>query len=271
MGAQDRTQMIEQDSMPHGVDPSPARSGLSVRLARDCADIEAAQKLRWDVFRSELGANLSHSRALDIDPYDAVCDHLLVEDSSAGACRVVGTYRLLRQSVAQQHSGFYSAGEYDLSPLAGGAGELLELGRSCVAAGYRNAGTIQLLWRGIAQYLEDNQISMMFGCGSFHGTDPAQHADTLSYLHDHHLAPPALRVRALKNRFVGMAQMPRGSYDPRQAMRRLPPLIKAYLRVGAMVGDGAVVDHEFNTTDVFIVMPTSAIAQRYRDRFVAAA
>ncbi len=134
MGAQDRTQMIEQDSMPHGFDPSPARSGLSVRLASDCADIEAAQKLRWDVFRSELGANLSHSRALDIDPYDAVCDHLLVEDSSAGACRVVGTYRLLRQSVAQRHSGFYSAGQSALRPLAGGAGELLELGRSSVAA-----------------------------------------------------------------------------------------------------------------------------------------
>ena len=263
--------MIEQDSIPHGVDQSPARSALSVRLAKDRVDVEAAQKLRWDVFRSELGANLSHSRALDIDPYDAVCDHLLVEDSDAGASRVVGTYRLLRQSVAQQHSGFYSAGEYDLSPLAGGAGELLELGRSCVAAGYRNAGTIQLLWRGIAQYLEDNQIGMMFGCGSFHGTDPAQHADTLAYLHHHHLAPPVMRVRALEDRFVDMAQMPRGSYDPRQAMRKLPPLIKAYLRVGAMVGDGAVIDDEFNATDVFIVMPTSAIAQRYRDRFVAAA
>ena len=266
MGALDRTQMFERDSMLHA-----AGSGLAVRLAQDSADIEAAQKLRWDVFRSELGANLVHSGALDIDPYDAVCDHLLVEDFSAGTLQVVGTYRLLRQSVAQQRSGFYSAGEYDLSPLADGAGELLELGRSCVAAGYRNAATIQLLWRGIAHYLEDNQISMMFGCGSFHGTDPAEHADMLSYLYHHHLAPPALRVRALEDRFVGMAQLPRGSYDPRQALRRLPPLIKAYLRVGAMVGDGAVIDHEFNTTDVFIVMPTSAIARRYRDRFVAAA
>lgn len=257
--------------MPHGIDRGAARSGLTVRLAANHADIEAAQKLRWDVFRSELGAKLANSRALDSDPYDAVCDHLLVEDSRSGRCQVVGTYRLLRQSVAQQLSGFYSAGEYDLTPLAGGTGEMLELGRSCVAVGYRDATTIQLLWRGIAHYLEANHIGMMFGCGSFHGTDPAQHADALSYLHHHHLAPPALRARALADRFIDMAMVPRGSYDPRQTVRKLPPLIKAYLRVGAMVGDGAVIDHEFNTTDVFIVMPTSAIALRYRDRFVAAA
>lgn len=257
--------------MSYGIGRDPGRSGLTVRLAADHADIEAAQKLRWDVFRSELGAKLANSRALDSDHYDAVCDHLLVEDSRSGRCRVVGTYRLLRQTVAKQLSGFYSAGEFDLTPLAGGTGEMLELGRSCVAAGYRDATTIQLLWRGIANYLEENHISMMFGCGSFHGTDPSQHADALSYLHHHHLAPPALRARALADRFIDMAMISRGSYDLRQTLRRLPPLIKAYLRVGAMVGDGAVIDHEFNTTDVFIVMPTRAIAQRYRDRFVAPA
>jgi putative hemolysin len=252
-------------------DGNPIESGLNVRLAAGSADIEAAQKLRWDIFRCELGANIAHARALDVDPYDAVCDHLLVEDTSGGAPRVVGTYRLLRQSVAEQRSGFYSAGEYDLARVIGGTGEMLELGRSCVAPAYRNSRTIQMLWRGIAAYLDQHNIAMMFGCASFHGIDPDAHADTLSYLRHHHLAPRNLRARALSQRYVEMARLPIGGYDPRQAMRKLPPLIKAYLRVGAVVGDGAVIDHEFNTVDVFIAMPVAAIAERYRGRFSAAA
>jgi len=252
-------------------DWNPTGTGLNVRLASGSADIEAAQKLRWDVFRSELGANLAHDRALDIDPYDDGCDHLLVEDTTGGVPRVVGTYRLLRQSVAQQRSGFYSAGEYDLTPVTRGSSEMLELGRSCVAPNYRNSGTIQMLWRGIASYLDQHNISMMFGCASFHGIDPDAHADALSYLWHHHLAPRNLRARALCQRYVEMARLPIGGYDPRQAMRKLPPLIKAYLRVGAVVGDGAVIDHQFNTVDVFIAMPVAAIAERYRGRFRAAA
>lgn len=210
-------------------------------------------------------------KLLDRDPYDPVCDHLLVEDSASGAPEVVGTYRLLRQSVAATRDGFYSAGEYDLSPFAGSPGEQLELGRSCVASEYRDAGTIQLLWRGIASYLRQHDISNMFGCASFHGVDPELHADTLSYLWHNHLAPPKLRARALEERYVEMARLPLGSYDPRQAMRKLPPLIKAYLRVGAQVGDGAVIDHQFNTVDIFIVMPVAEISDRYIGRFGAAA
>ncbi|MEY2928063.1 MAG: hypothetical protein RL367_2540 [Pseudomonadota bacterium] len=244
---------------------------LSVRLATCAADIEAAQRLRWEIFYDAMGAVPLVSQQLDVDPYDPVCDHLLVEDSASGIPRVVGTYRLLRQTVAERCNGFYSAGEYDLSRLDDRSGEMLELGRSCVATEYRDAGTIQLLWRGIAGYLHQHRISMMFGCASFHGIDPQDHADTLSYLHHNHLAPPALRARALGDRYVTMARLPLGGYDPRQALRKLPPLIKAYLRVGAMVGDGAVVDHQFNTVDVFIVMPVAAIADRYLGRFGAAA
>lgn len=245
---------------------------LSVRLADCPRDIAAAQRLRWEIFYADMGAAGSgRTQGLDIDPYDDVCDHLLVEDAD----RVVGTYRLLRQSVAMRHSGFYTAGEYALEPILRGSerdgGELLELGRSCVAPAYRDAGTIQLLWRGIARYLADHGISRMFGCASFPGTDPREHAAALSYLFHDHLAPADLRARALPGRHVEMALLPVGSYDPRRAMRMLPPLIKGYLRVGALVGDGAVIDSQFNTVDVFMIMPVDAIAARYLGRFGAAA
>lgn len=248
---------------------------LSIRLARSDADIVAAQTLRWDIFYGSMGAVPVAEQAdarLDIDPYDAVSDHLLVEDSQSGQPVVVGTYRLLRQSVAERHGGFYSAGEYDLSGMiACATGELLELGRSCVAPAYRDAGTIQMLWRGIATYLRDHNIARMFGCASFHGTDPDVHANAMSYLYHNHLAPGHLRARALEDRFIDMARQPIGGYDPRLAMRMLPPLIKGYLRVGAMVGDGAVVDAQFNTVDVFMIMPVETISARYLGRFGAAA
>jgi len=256
------------------ISEGPARA-LSVRLASGDADIAAAQALRWDVFCQERGASVDSAvHCLDADPFDAVCDHLLVEDSGAGTPTVVGTYRLLRESVARKHGGFYSAGEYCLDRLADlpePESELLELGRSCVAPAYRDAGTIQLLWRGIASYLELHRISLMFGCASFHGIDPGDHEDTLSYLYHNHLAPPHLRASALPERHVEMARLPIGGYDPRQAMRKLPPLIKGYLRVGAMVGDGAVIDAPFNTVDVFMVMPVAAISARYMGRFGAVA
>ena len=185
---------------------------LSVRLANCDADIVAAQALRWDVFCEERGAIVeSASSGLDVDPFDAICDHLLVEDSASGAPTVVGTYRLLRESVARAQGGFYSTSEYDLDRLSiqpEPESELLELGRSCVAPTYRDAGTIQLLWRGIANYLELHRISLMFGCASFHGIDPEDHADTLSYLYHNHLAPPPLRARALSARLVEQTTVP---------------------------------------------------------------
>ncbi len=247
---------------------------LDVRLAQSEEEIAAAQALRYHIFYEEMGAEPSHRmRALrrDIDDYDAVCDHLLVIDR-AGGSRVVGTYRLLRQRVAASHHGFYSAGEYDLSPLlalATPGQQLLELGRSCVAREHRNSATISLLWRGIASYLRVHDISHMFGCASLHGTDPAAFDAELSYLHHHHLAPPELRARTLPEHFVATERLPIGTYDTRAAARALPALLKGYLRVGAMIGDGAFIDPQFNTVDVFVVMPVAGIAARYAERFAA--
>jgi putative hemolysin len=250
---------------------------LHVRLAEGSADIRAAQALRHRVFYEERGALPFAGKpdGLDSDPYDAACDHLLVVERDGGAERIVGTYRLLRQEVAEQHDGFYSASEYDLSPLLASSGEqagqLLELGRSCVAADHRNASTIALLWRGIASYLEAHRIRAMFGCASFLGTDPNVHAQALSYLAHHHSAPGELSIRALPQHHVEMARLPIGAYEPRAAARSLPPLIKGYLRVGAQIGDGAFIDRQFSTVDVFVLMPVEAIAARYSERFRKAA
>ena len=149
--------------------------------------------------------------------------------------------------------------------------ELLELGRSCVDPAYRDAGTIQMLWRGIADYLRVHRIGFMFGCASFHGTDPEQHAAGLSLLAHDYLAPAEMRARAVGRSSVAMARVPIGAYDPRAAQRQLPPLIKAYLRVGARVGEGAFVDRDFNSIDIFMLVPVARIAARYAERFVAAA
>lgn len=256
--------------------PLVARQGqLDVRLAGSPEEIAAAQALRYQIFYEEMGAQptlamRAHRR--DFDDYDHVCDHLLVIDHGAdGRPRVVGTYRMLRQEVAERNSGFYSASEYDLAPLlraSRAGGQLLELGRSCVAPEYRTTATISLLWRGIAAYLSAHGISHLFGCASLHGTNPDHHAAELSYLHHHHLAPPELRARALEH--VALDRLAAGSYDVKAAQRALPPLVKGYLRVGAVIGDGAFVDRQFNTVDVFVLMPVEGITRRYLDRFTTA-
>jgi putative hemolysin len=247
---------------------------IQVRLARSEADVHAAQRLRFDIFHDEMGARLSEqamSARLDVDPYDAHADHLLVEHEGEDGITVVGTYRLLREVASTTQGGFYSETEFDLSPLLDHARQtgrpLLELGRSCVAPEFRDSRTIQLLWRGIADYLEVHGIGYMFGCASFHGTDPAEHAPALSYLSQHLLAPPHLRARALADSALDMNLLPIGSYDVGRAARSLPPLVKGYLRAGAMIGEDAWIDHAFGTIDVFVVMPVDAIAARYTDRF----
>jgi putative hemolysin len=258
-----------------------AAGSLEVRLARSDAEIEGAQRLRYRVFFEELGARPTPevaARKRDSDRFDAHCDHLLVIDHArgSGADGVVGTYRLNRRSVAERHGGFYTAGEFDIGPLLSFPGEILELGRSCVDAAYRNRSTMQLLWRGIATYVHMHRITVMFGCGSLPGTDPQVHAVPLSYLYYNHLAPAALRARALPGRYVRMdwlkpaevdADAAVKQLDARAALAALPPLIKGYLRLGGLVGDGAVIDPQFNTTDVCIIVVTDRVTEKYFNHY----
>lgn len=261
-------------------DPVLGRLGsLEVRLATTGKEVREAQRLRYKVFYDERSAaprGISRFSRRDADDYDAVCDHLLVLDHAASRNRfgpvrptVVGTYRLLRQEVAERHFGFYTAGEYDIAPLlaANPGSRFLELGRSCVAKPYRTKRTVELLWHGIWTYVLHHKVDVMIGCASLDGTDPRQLALPLSYLHHHAGALGPWRARARGERYVAMDLMSREAVDAKAALRALPPLIRGYLRVGATFGDGAVVDRQFGTTDVLVVLPVASISPRYLDHF----
>lgn len=251
---------------------------LEVRLATTKKEIRKAQRLRYKVFYEEGGAKADRTASLirrDICPYDAVCDHLLVIDHAAvnrfgkPKPKVVGTYRLLRQDRAEAHHGFYSAREYDIAPLLArhGGKRFLELGRSCVLALYRSKRTLELLWRGIWAYTKHYKIDALFGCASLEGTNALAHAACLSFLAHFAGASEQWSVRALPERHVAMQVLTNDAVDKRRALAALPPLIKGYLRCGAKVGDGAVIDHQFGTTDVFIIMPVAELDLRYIEHF----
>jgi putative hemolysin len=252
--------------MPHDVLSPAAPADFGVRLARGAAEITAAQRLRYQVFYEEMGAQpcpKTLASGIDHDHFDGVCDHLL---AFAGG-EVVGTYRLIRRQAAERAGGFYSAAEFDIDPLLNHPGEVLELGRSCVDARWRNRGAVQLLWQGIAAYIIRHRVRLLFGCASLPGTDVGALAAQFAYLHDNHLAPENLRTKPRADRAVDLGDLS-AAYDPRQTLRSLPPLLKGYLRTGGMVGEGAVIDHEFNTTDVLVVLDADAIAGRYQRHYV---
>jgi putative hemolysin len=255
---------------------------LEVRLARTAREVKKAQRLRYHVFYEEMSA-IADAQTLatrrDMDAFDAICDHLLVVDHAAmkrnklGRLQpqIVGTYRLLRQEVAEAHGGFYTASEYDIQPLVDANPNLrfLELGRSCVLKPYRNKRTVELLWHGIWAYVIRHRIDVMIGCASIEGTDPDRIAGQLSFLHHHARAPEPWRVRAVESRYVEMNRIPREELNDKATLRELPPLVKGYLRLGAHIGDGAVVDHQFGTTDILIVLPVSQMNERYVNHYGA--
>ena len=247
---------------------------LQVRLAQDEAEVRAAQELRYRIFYTEMGAKADKQTALeqrDRDSLDAYCDHLIVLDHKAEnkAEAVVGTYRMVRREAAKRNGNFYSASEYDISLLEAFPGEILEIGRSCVAVPFRNMPTMQLLWRGISDYVASYGVQILFGTACLPGTDLKKLAIPLSYLYHYHLAAPYLRTKALPSRYVDMRMIDASKLDPEGGLKLLaplsylPPLIKGYLRVGGFVGDGAVVDEQFNTTDVCVIVKTDMIAEKY--------
>jgi L-ornithine Nalpha-acyltransferase len=263
------------------VDSENLASGLSVRLARNPADIAAAQALRFRVFYEELDA-VADSASLqtrhDIDPFDAVCDHLMVIKHNPTAAEsglavddgeLVGTYRLLRQDIAKNNFGFYAQSEFDIERLLARHAHLtfLELGRSCVLQPYRGRAVIELLWQGIWNYMRRYQLDVMMGCASLEGANAQTHAATLSFLNQHARPPEDWRVSAHEHLRAPVTCDPAISLNQKQALRALPPLIKGYLRLGCYIGEDAVEDRQFNTTDVLILLPKSAINPRYFNHF----
>jgi len=258
--------------------PGPAQAGgsfgelrggnLGVRIATTPDEIDAALALRYRVFYDERGAQPDAAAAAsrrDRDDFDAVADHLLVVDHAIGPGpeSVVATYRLIRAHAASRLGRFYSAAEYDISPFVNFPGQVMELGRSCVHPDYRGRAAMQLLWRGIAAYVFLHRIDLMFGCASLPGIDPDENAERLTYLYANHLAPEEIRPRALESRFIEMRRMDPATLDARRTLAGLPPLVKGYLRLGGFVGDGAVIDTQFNTTDVAVVVKTELVTEKY--------
>lgn len=250
---------------------------LEVRLAETRAEIETAQALRFKVFVEEMGARLpaeAMHQKRDFDTIDRYCDHLLVLDTTlegAALDQIVGTYRLLRQDVAERHDGFYSQSEFDVADLVGRnrGKRFLELGRSCVLPAYRTRRTLEALWQGNWAYALDHGVDVMFGCASFPGDKPQAHALALSFLNQAAAADAEWMVRAISGRGLSLDMMPVEAISPRAALSALPPLIKGYLRLGALVSSEAVIDRAFRTTDVLVVLPVKQISSRYINHYGA--
>lgn len=239
---------------------------FELRLASTQEDLLAAQRLRYDVFIKELGGDgpmVDHDAGLERDAFDEFFDHLLLIDRKLQ--KVVGVYRVLRGDMAVKAGRFYSEDEYDLTTLKASGRTLMELGRSCVHADYRGTAAMYYLWNGLGAYVVEHDIDVMFGVASFHGTDIAAIREPLAYLHHNHLAPSELRSRVVDPHFQSMDLMAADEIDKRAALKAMPTLIKAYMRLGGYVGEGAYIDHSFNTTDVFLLMDSKNISQKQRD------
>ncbi|WP_112322740.1 GNAT family N-acetyltransferase [Oceanibium sediminis] len=245
-----------------------------IRLARTEEEVASAQRLRYAVFVEEMGAKAAaadHARRLECDAHDPYFDHLILLDREYQPAdpldRVVGVYRLLPGERAAEAGGFYGAAEYDLSPIQCRGRRTLELGRSCIAEPYRRTVAMHLMWNALADYVHARKIEILFGVASFHGTDPRQIADALSFLHHEHLAPEDIRVTARAESRVAMNILPMEKVERREALAQIPNLIKAYLRVGGFVGEGAFVDHDFNTIDVCLLMDTQRMQAKYKSYY----
>ncbi len=247
--------------------PINTENMTTVRLAHTPGEIEEAQRLRYKVFYEEQGARPCSEikkQEKDFDDFDNFTDHLIVLNEDQV---IVGTYRLLRQDVAKKIGRFYSDDEYDLTNLVSSGQSLLELGRSCVLAEYRTQPVLNTLWQGIADYITDHKVDILFGCASFNGTDIKDIEKQLSYLHHFHSTDKAISPKAVNGRYVDMNIISKDEINERRTFVSLPPLIKGYLRLGATIGEGAVIDEQFNTIDVCIVVQTSLMTERYRKHY----
>ncbi|NNE86789.1 MAG: GNAT family N-acetyltransferase [Silicimonas sp.] len=246
---------------------------LTLSLATSDEDLRASERLRYQVFVEELGgdgAQVDHENRFERDRFDPYFEHLVLIDESrdrANLDHVVGVYRLLSSDRAADCGQFYSEDEFDLSVLKTSERKLLELGRSCVHRDFRRGLALPMLWDGLADYVRHHDIEVLFGVASLHGTDVNALKGPLSHLHHAHLAPPELRPKALSDVYQPMDLMPPDQIDRVAAMRQVPALIKSYLRVGGFVGDGAFVDHAFNTTDVCLVVDTARMSASARARY----
>lgn len=248
-------------------------NGLKLRFADCQKDVEDAQNVRYQVFYQEMGAKpIKDMAALerDYDEFDPVSRHLLVVDTNddpTGRGKVVGTYRMFMQKNEQAFKPFYTEGEFDISGIKGKAKTILEVGRSCILPDYRKRFVMQLLWQGLGAFVYHHEVDFMIGCGSLDGVVMQDHAMTLSYLYHYHLAREEIRPKALPAMFQSINLLPAEQINEKEAFMALPPLIKGYLRLGGKVGDGAIIDEQFNTVDVCVLVETAGISEKHREYY----
>ncbi len=238
-----------------------ARTAYHTRLARSPADLVAAQSLRFKVFNLELNEGLEESlpTGLDADPFDAVCDHLLVEHLPTG--EIVGTYRLQTGRTAAKKRGYYSEQEFDFEPFESMRSELIELGRACVHQQHRNLVVLGLLWRGIADYARDHGGRYLCGCSSITSQDPAVGASVYADLCRNHLAPQPWRTRPLPAFECSLSQLAEDS-------PKIPKLLRAYLPVGAKICGPPALDRTFKTIDFLTLLDLRSLSDTARERFL---
>ena len=220
-----------------------------------------AQKLRFNTFFNNKSNKSGYQ--IDIDKYDKYCDHLVVIDNSISPSYVVGTYRLLINSGSNSNVGLYTETEFDLHKLKKLKVKILEAGRSCVHEDYRDGKIIRLLWRALSSYILQKNVDFIVGCASFEGCNIVSYLEELSFLHHNYLAPKKYLAKSLKNKTTNIKYLKKSDIDNLKIFKSLPPLIKAYLRVGSWIGKGVVIDKEFKTTDVCIILKVDRINTKY--------
>ena len=217
-----------------------------------------AKQLRQKIFFED-----TKEKTIDSDEFDNFCDHLVVIDTSVACDFVVGTYRLLLKRKNQKYRKFYSESEFDISNLFKKNISMLEAGRSCVDENYRDGKIIKLLWRGLAFYIIQRKVDLIFGCASFPSSNYSEFKTQLSYLNHFHKPPQKYSTFPKEKLKADIEILPQKKINEDEEFRLLPPLIKAYIRAGAWVGKGAVVDRKFNTTDVLIILKSQNIIKKY--------
>lgn len=243
-------------------------AGLFIKLAETPQELEASQRLRYQVFVKELGGrtdSINNKLQLERDQYDHFFDHLiLIDDNLPKPNNVVGVYRLLRTEAAEMGAGFYSSNEFDLTKIMQCGRRVLELGRSCIDARYRSGVGLHYLWKGLAEYITTHQIDLLFGAASFSGTNLENVAHGLSFLHHNHLVKEELQITSFGENAVPTDILEPEKINRKLAMTQVPSLIKSYLRLGGGIGKGAYIDHDFNTIDVCMIMDTAQMSQKYK-------
>ncbi len=257
----------ENDSIDSTIQLNLEYNNFLVKIAGTVEEKNAALRLRFEVFNLEMNEGLSTSweTGLDQDQYDEHADHLIVIDKNNG--KVVGTYRMLIKSRAIGNGGFYSEGEFDLTNLKKLPVEILEMGRSCVHKDYRSNSVINYLWTGISKYTELTKAKYLFGCGSLHTHDVQEVSEIYTYLKSKYYADEKYRVYPVQKCIVPGLRDDVDLCDTREIMKKLPPLLKGYFRLGAVICGEPALDSDFGTTDFFVLLPTDQITKRYQNHY----